>query len=241
MSLKETITDFSYKIYKFLRIGFFAGLLISVVVAYIYLHRPTTLSIQRVKIVGDYTYLDKSKLQDLITPYAQTGFFSVNLVALQQNLLQLPWLEAVQIRRIWPDTLIIILTGRTPIAYWGNDSLLDEKAIVFRPEKKFDLPSNLPRFFAADYNSGIVLQTYFAMNKIVDPLKLFIVTIQLNERQSWVLTLNNDIVLYLGRDKLIERLERFVNTYAQTINDKSNKVVSVDLRYDNGLAITWKK
>ena len=241
MSFKETITKLTYKLYRFLRIVFFIALCMGALSTYIYLHHPSTLPIQKVQVVGSYTYLDKGMLENLITPYTRTGFFSVKLVEIQQSLLQLPWLEAVQVRRIWPNTLIIILTVRTPVAYWGSQQLLDENAVVFTPENKTDLPPDLPQFLASNDNSEIVLKTYLEMNTILVPLKLSIVTIQVNERQSWVLTLNNGIVLYIGRDKLIERLQHFANTYSQTINDNHDKVVSVDLRYDNGLAIVWKK
>jgi cell division protein FtsQ len=241
MSLKDNLANLAHQTYRYLRIALWLALLVASIILYLYLHHPKTLPITRVQVVGAYTYVEQGMLEDLITPYAKTGFFSVKLIELQQSLLQLPWLEAVHVRRIWPDTLVITLTIRTPVANWGDKYLLDHNGVIFTPDKKINLPEGLPQFTGPRESAETILKSYKEMSAILAPLQLTLTKIQVSDRGTWVLTLGNGMILYLGREKLLERLQRFVNTYAQTIGNAAAQVVSVDLRYNNGLSIAWKK
>ena len=66
----------------------------------------------------------------------------------------------------------------------------------------------------------------------------------LSERFAWQLTLNDGVTLNLGREKRIERIQRFMDAYPQIkdqSNNKNNQQVDyIDLRYDTGIAVGWK-
>ena len=59
----------------------------------------------------------------------------------------------------------------------------------------------------------------------------------LSPRGNWSLILNDSIQITLGREKIIERLARFAELYQVLELMVSEKLESVDLRYDNGIAV----
>lgn len=76
----------------------------------------------------------------------------------------------------------------------------------------------------------------------------------MSERFSWQLTLSDGVLLNLGREDRIVRIQRFMDIYprikSQALIENSSlkkkkksthKVIDyIDLRYDTGLAVGWK-
>jgi cell division protein FtsQ len=63
--------------------------------------------------------------------------------------------------------------------------------------------------------------------------------VRLSERGSWSLTLANGALLLLGHQRVDERLQRFLATFAQLSAAHPGGFQRVDLRYSNGFAILW--
>jgi hypothetical protein len=63
----------------------------------------------------------------------------------------------------------------------------------------------------------------------------------LSPRYSWQLRLSNGLAMQLGRDsekdRVNDRLARFVTVYPQTLGQLQRKLDYVDLRYSNGFAL----
>ena len=57
-------------------------------------------------------------------PYAQRGFFAVDLEAAQTAVAHLPWVERAEVRKRWPDVLEVQVIEHMPFARWGADRLL---------------------------------------------------------------------------------------------------------------------
>jgi cell division protein FtsQ len=241
MKLPVPVKEFFYTLYDWRwKIALFLSLLVAWGI-YLELNKPSTFPIRNVQVMGLYSHIDHKVLQATITPVAQAGFFNIKLNDIQRALLTIPWLSTAEIRKIWPDTVVVVLQEHVPVAYWGKNSLVDEKGVVFTPKKIVDVAADLPRLSGQDENGLLVLDTYQRMNQILAPLKMYVVAIELSDRHAWTVTLNNGIQLMFGRDNLWQRLEHFINAYPQTIGDKADRVKSVDLRYENGLAVKWKK
>ena len=85
---------------------------------------------------------------------------------------------------------------------------------------------------------------------MLDYKSLTIDELVLTERFSWQLTLDDGVTLNLGREERVERIQRFMDSYAMikaklkvkiiTQKDKNQAVDYIDLRYDTGLAVGWK-
>ena len=63
--------------------------------------------------------------------------------------------------------------------------------------------------------------------------------VNLTPRHAWELTLDGNIQLFLGRSDIALRLQRFIDAFP--IIEPREQVAYVDLRYDTGMAVGWKK
>ena len=62
-------------------------------------------------------------------------------------------------------------------------------------------------------------------------------TITLSNRLSWEITTNNGLKIILGRDKVIVKLESFINQYQEVLYKMKNRIEYVDLRYKDGFSV----
>ena len=51
----------------------------------------------------------------------------------------------------------------------------------------------------------------------------------------------NEIEVVLGRENVLERLQRLTKIYPGALAKRSAEIKSIDLRYTNGMAVRWKK
>ena len=83
-----------------------------------------------------------------------------------------------------------------------------------------------------------VLQTYRDLSPKFQQLGLAISSLVLNERRAWQIILDNGIRLELGKESLLERIERFFKLYNKLGSD-TQRISYIDLRYDTGAAVGW--
>ena len=189
------------------------------------------LPIKRIDIVGanhaETRQAAKGALQGL-----QGSFVSVNLEQVRQAYETLPWVKSALVRKIWPDRLVVELTEHVPAAAWNAQLMLDTRGELFpvRPH------AGLPRIYAPDAMALEVAHRYGEFVQTLAPMGLKIDSVQVSARHAWRLQLQNGLVLELGRERLGERMRRFVATYA-LVQARAGKVAYIDLRYPNGLAI----
>lgn len=205
------------------------------------LHRPSTLPIYHIHVRGDYQYMDKQAIKQILQPVLNQGFFYTDIDQLQQQLQALPWLASADIRKIWPDSLVITLTERIAFARWGNDSIMSRKGKIFTPKHLDSIPNNLPQFNAPLEHADDVFSAYKRMNQQLQPLGLSVVDIDLSSRLAWCIVLSDGIIITIGREHLFDRLQRLIDVYPKVVGDKADKVEGIDLRYSNGLAVKWAK
>lgn len=190
-----------------------------------------SLPIRRVDVLGanhgETRQAAKGALQGL-----QGGFFSVNLEQVRQGYEALPWVKNALVRKVWPDRLVVELTEHVPAAAWNAQAMLDIHGEVF-PVRPYP---GLPRIYAPDAMASEVAHRYGEFARALAPMNLKIDSVQVSARHAWRLRLDNGLVVELGRERLSERMRRFVATYGQ-VEAKAGRLAYVDLRYPNGFAI----
>ena len=209
------------------------------VVLAIVLRNPRYFPITTVKIQGDYQHIEPSTLEQMITPYAEQGFFAISVFTLREKLEALPWIKSANIRRQWSNVLVITLTENTPIAIWNNQSLLLDNGDIFTPNALL-YSQALPLLSGSADQQRLVINTYHEFNQILKPLQLSVQQLSLSERHAWRLVLSNHTIVVLGQKNITERLQRFVNIYPTIMAKRAKKsLLSIDLRYPNGVAARW--
>lgn len=202
--------------------------------------QPSNFPISSVRFIGERRHLTPEQLQVVIAPELKKGFFRLKVSTLHRHLLLLPWVKQVEIRRVWPDQLLIHFQEHTPAARWGEKGLLSTTGVLFYPEPFECEELNLPVLQGPEGKSGLVWQEYLIMKETLAPLRLKIARLVLAPRGAWHLQLSNGITVILGKTDVLPRLNRFVHAYEKHIAIRQNEVSYVDLRYTSGMSIGWK-
>ena len=199
------------------------------------------LPITTVKIDGNFQHVSRHMLEKRLASYVTKGFFAVDVAGIKTQLVQLPWISKVAVRRVWPQTLVIKIVEHNAVARWGHASLITNSGVIFTPANKKSFPPGLPRLTGPDGQQFKVLARWRELNKIIARVGLSITKLSLSHRQSWDAQLSNGLELFLGQQAITRRLRRFVSVYQQVFGARGSRARYVDLRYPNGMAVHWQR
>jgi cell division protein FtsQ len=206
-----------------------------------YADRP----IAHVAIEGDMSYISRQAIEQRIGSFVTANFFSVDLAGMREELEDMPWIAHAEVRRVWPDQVVVRLEEQMPIARWGSDSLLNNQGQAFTP-RDLSHYGNLPLLNGPQRAHQRVMQQYQVLSQLLRPQGFSIAGLELRDRGSWFLTTAPNergpgFELLLGRDRIVEKVRRFIAIHDQALNEQIANVKSVDLRYANGLAVAWRE
>lgn len=194
--------------------------------------------LSRLRVTGEFRRVDGAVLRATLLPYAQRGFFAVDLDAAQDAVERLPWVETAEVRKRWPDVLEVRVTEHRPFARWGEDRLLSEQGRLFSANG-VQVPAGLPRFDGPETRSAEVVALFNDTHARFGPLGLRVEGIALDPRGSWELQLGNGARVIVGRSAARARIDRFARLLPQLLADETQRLVQADLRYTNGFALVW--
>ncbi|MGY6586790.1 MAG: cell division protein FtsQ/DivIB [Wenzhouxiangella sp.] len=194
-------------------------------------------AIQWLDVEGELSRTSSSQIRAAAAPQAASGFFAVDLARVRQEIEALPWVAGAEVSRHWPDALHIRVSEHRPVARWNDEWLLSQQGEAFAVTGAEGM-QGLPRLYGPDNRREDVLANWLAMRDSLFGSGLEIERLTLDQRGAWTLGLDNGIELLLGRQRVDERLLRFLAVQDQ-INQETRRAVRVDMRYTNGLAVRW--
>lgn len=201
---------------------------------------PTHFPISSVSLVGDRQHVPLDVMTQRIIPQAELGFFRLEVSTLQQELLALPWMQDVSVRREWPDRVVIRYAENQPIARWGDEGLISLQGDLFFPEGGLHSFKSLPLLKGPPGKAWQVWRMYLNMEQRLARDELSIRTLELAPRGAWHVSLSNGLVIVLGTEHVLDKLNRFLLCYNSTLKSDSDAIAYADLRYSSGLALGWK-
>ncbi len=210
----------------------------------VYFQGAELLPLRTIRIEGPIRNLQPADLQRAVAAHLGTGFFRVDAKAVQDAAMALPWVRKVTVRRVWPDVLLLWVEEQIPFARWGADGLVTAEGVVFRP-RQAEIPSDLPLLSGDDGESAEVTEDFRKIQAKVDSLGLKVIRLEINRRGAWTVGFGNGPDLALGAQQQEERLARFLRVFpvlrAQgQLNAEHRSLASVDMRYSNGVAVSWR-
>jgi cell division protein FtsQ len=211
------------------------------------------LPVNSVVITGEMPYTKREEVLTAMSNINLGNFFQVDVNEIQNKVSALPWVYSVAVRKQWPNEVKIYVVDQTPVALWNGDFLLNQFGKAFQADNR-KLTHSLPHFFGPEGSELLALENFTNLNDLLEYRNLAIDELVLSERFSWQLTLNDGVMLNLGREERVKRVQRFMDVYPlikthleqeskQENNDKKQlkqAVDYIDLRYDTGLAVGWK-
>lgn len=201
------------------------------------------LPLSKLVVTGERHYTRNDDIRQSIMSLGAPGTFmtqDVNII--QQQIERLPWIKQASVRKQWPDELKIHLVEYVPMARWNDQHMVDAAGNSFSVPASRTRNQTLPKLFGPEGSEKEVLTGYRDMSEVLAKARFTLKEAAMTARRSWVLTLNNDIKLNLGRGDTMKRLNRFVELYPvlQQQAQADGKIIStVDLRYDSGAAVGW--
>lgn len=194
--------------------------------------------LSRLRVHGEFRYVQAEQLRAAVQPHARRGFFAVRLDDVRAGVERLPWVESARVGKEWPNVLEVSVVEHKPFAHWGQDRLLSEHGRLFaRPEA--DVPARLPRLSGPDGRVEEVTALYHDAGALFAPLGLPVEEVSMDARGSWSLRLGNGTEVVIGREDARLRLSRFARLLPRLGEQQAQALLRADLRYTNGFALRW--
>lgn len=197
-----------------------------------------------VQIEGNLANLSRSELEETVNRFVADSMVSLDLDLLKASLEAQPWIHSAEVRRVWPDRLIIRVREEVAIARWGESQLLNQEGLAFAPPN-LDRHRSLPYLSGPEGSQALMMRQYLQFNQLLYPLGVRITDLELSERQAWTIRFGNaaragapiDVVARVGKEDVLSRMRRLVAFLESVSLDGLQSVASLDLRYSNGVAV----
>lgn len=230
----------------------------SVITVKSWIDDPERVILSQLILTGDKRFTTEQDVRKAIMELGLPNtYIGQDVDSIQQEILRLPWIKQVSVRKQWPDRLIVNIVEFKPKFYWNEVFLLDDDGNLFNvPDEQ--IHENLPRLFGPIGKEKIILDNYRQLEAIANQLskrdyQIYIDIALADERNAWQLLLkpcfkgvcanNKDIKVTLGREYIGDRFKRFVRFFKNIQADlpRNERISEVDLRYDNGIAVKRQK
>ena len=223
---------------KFLRL-----LMVTVFVAAIFgadfIYKQIDTPLSKIMVGGNFNHLEEQELAELVNMEIDGGFLSMNLNKLRQELQSHPWIHQVSVRREWPSTLKVEVIEEVPIARWGTKGFLNRLGDQLSLPENSNLKS-LPVLEADFGSSQAMIAQYLLLAELLAPTDLRLTELQRDAVGAWQIETAAGVRIVLGRDQIIEKIRRLIVVWGSGLDIQLNNIATIDLRYPNGLAVSWR-
>ena len=207
--------------------------------------RPAfALQIVRVEAISPQqplTHITAPLLRSAASGTIRGTFFTVDLEAVRESFETVPWVRRAQVRRIWPNTLLVGIEEHRPLAICGDGRLVNREGeqLVANPDEA-EADQTLVAFSGPPGSEGEVTRRWQSLREQLAPLSVVPEAVTLSSRWAWSARLDNGTVLLLGREQgmpIAERVARWLAVAPMVHTRLNREIASVDLRYQNGFAM----
>jgi len=218
-----------------------AGAAVAGVVAVVFLLRSSLdQPIQTVALEGRFQRVSPLEVEKAVRGVSRgVGLIAVDLSAVSRSVRRIPWVDSVTVGRSWPHGLSIYVVEQVPVARWGETGLLNQRGEVFANDLQH-VPAELPALLGPAGTQALVTQRYLAAQGRLTEAGMRLSQVTLDARGAWEFSLDNGVVLRLGRYQVDERFNRFMVAASRVVGARAQEIAYIDLRYANGFAVGWR-
>jgi cell division protein FtsQ len=191
-------------------------------------------------VEGTFERVTALEIEAAAAPELKKGFLSLDLNALRRRVQDIDWVEGVEIERVWPGTLTIVVKEHQAAARWGAQGLLNVRGELFTEDGRYEFPE-LPHLAGPPGSEKEVAGLYLALRGKLTAAGLALDSLSMDERGAWHVRLRRGQEIRLGRRDVAERVTRFFDAAAPALAREFDRVSYIDLRYTNGFAVGWAR
>lgn len=196
--------------------------------------------VTRLAVRAEFSHVSAEQIRAAAQPHLGQGFFAIRLGPLRDAIAQLPWVERVEARKRWPDTVDVVVYEQQPYAHWGSDRLINRHGGLFTVSAADAAALHgLPRLAGPDERIAEVLRFHAQCQREFAASGMAVNALELSPRGSWRIGLAAGTRIELGREQGAERLRRFLDVWPRLAGLRAQAPATIDLRYANGFAISW--
>ena len=213
-------------------------MVLSVVVAGIAIWIKFDRPINTIVIEGDLTLAEQVAMQKHIGTLDLPGILSLALPRLETQLQQMDWARRVDVRRRWPNKLVIYVYKESPVAQWDDHTFLSADGDILQLPDQYD---QLPRLSAQLSSPRESMEIFRLLQQYAARQGLEILELTETAQGEWHVGFESGTVVRLGAVELEARMSRFLSAYTNIIQQQRRPVAYVDARYPSGVAVRYSE
>ena len=195
-------------------------------------------SISDVRIVGNLRWVSTEELKQAISDRLRGGFFRVDIAAVRESALAVPWVRDVSVRRVWPGELHLTVVEEPAIARWAGGGLVTERGTLL-PVRQGATDGGLPVFDGPREAIPVLRDGLREFSSVFDGIGGGIGRLSRSAAGNWTLEFADGVRLVF-RDEQTRKVRRFASVYLSTLIGRRKSIDRIDLRYPNGFAVRWR-
>ena len=182
--------------------------------------------------------VNKDDISEAVKYLYSKSFFDIDLNYLKNKLEKIEWVRKINVRRSYPNEVIIDIEEHTPILIWNNKMYINEYGEKFKVSK---IDKSIPILISDESRINEVFSYFELFNDKLSSRKLdFKITkIMENEIRSLTISLSSGINIQLGSKDVNNKIPLFFEIYKSLNTRDLNKIRYIDMRYSNGFSVGW--
>ncbi len=199
--------------------------------------------VTEISINNNLKQVDPRSIAKILKKDEYAYLLKIDVTKLQEEIKKLNWVKQVEIRKIWPNTIEVLVDEFLPIARI-NERLLVSSGKLIRanallnmdelPQLNFENEGSKAEKINANYVE--VVERYQMIKKSLTSIGIVVESLDINESLAWTIKTSSGLEIKIGRKQQMKRIERLTNTLH--FIDNFDQVKTIDLRYNNGFAIS---
>ncbi len=204
-------------------------------------------TIEKVTVATPLSYVDRGIVERTAWRSIQGNYLNVDLNRIEAALETLPGIYQAMVRRVWPDALALGIVETQAMARFENldnpGEISTDSYINLAPTQ---ILSTSPVLRGPKVQRETLVDVFFSIFPVLQEVRLAPLELSVSKAGRWSLVLQShdsppdaNFALLLGRDGVVEKVDRFARSYSIALRDKVDLISKVDMRYANGFAVQW--
>jgi len=191
--------------------------------------------VEEIVVVGSLEAIDPREIGKSLLWVKQESFFSLDVSKVQQQVVQMPLVGRVAVRKRWPGSVELLIYEDVPVALWNDEYLMTASGRVSALPAEYDA-AGLMHLYGAEQSRENAVKVFRRAQQVLVNSGVKVASLNINAIRTVDMTLSNGWSVRFGKQYFEERLQRLV-----VLLDKldTEAVRQVDLRYGKGAAIRW--